>query len=480
MATPYDANNTGGTLPLPRIHIPTWFTINSVSEHNDALLDLDLLDSSITRKFFVQTDISYGEPGTVSFTEYGSDIQYELYYWYLFRPIYITNLQNRVLKYGIQLDITMSLEDKTNSIENFSGNRTLIWTVNANNTYKVFNSNNSFMGIALSIRNSGPSNTLNSIYRVIKQFEEEKKENYSSEIENSWLFEEGTDVSVNTSLSLSNYEMTYMLEETYTENLPYLVVNDIAYSEGNYLTTNSNGNYLTIPISDIHVNYDKTGFSYTILLDKPYEHTYTFPWSKIENFPSLLVSTVRLAKEIWPKILQDIIPANTFSSEEEALIFANNNWPSSDDFWDIITNERDLVKEEIESLGMDPVLTIPITVELGNKDTVVIGDTVPELGSIIAYSYPAEFLPDTNSSHILYFKNAELKSFNFAVQNNTVIDRIEKLYRYAGLGTNLTTELENINNDPNFKNMKIKEGTAEVLENIQTLFLTEGSVVASA
>ena len=45
MATPYDTNNTGGTLPLPRIHIPTWFTINSVSQYNDALLDLDLLDN---------------------------------------------------------------------------------------------------------------------------------------------------------------------------------------------------------------------------------------------------------------------------------------------------------------------------------------------------------------------------------------------------------------------------------------------------
>ena len=43
MATPYDSTNTGGTLPLPRVHIPSWFRAEEVSEYNDALLDLDLL-----------------------------------------------------------------------------------------------------------------------------------------------------------------------------------------------------------------------------------------------------------------------------------------------------------------------------------------------------------------------------------------------------------------------------------------------------
>lgn len=43
MATPYAKSNTGGTLPLPRVHIPSWFAIKSPSEYNDALLDLDLL-----------------------------------------------------------------------------------------------------------------------------------------------------------------------------------------------------------------------------------------------------------------------------------------------------------------------------------------------------------------------------------------------------------------------------------------------------
>lgn len=43
MATPYDSTNTGGTLPLPRVHIPSWFRAEEASEYNDALLDLDLL-----------------------------------------------------------------------------------------------------------------------------------------------------------------------------------------------------------------------------------------------------------------------------------------------------------------------------------------------------------------------------------------------------------------------------------------------------
>lgn len=43
MATPYDSTNTGGTLPLPRVHIPSWFRAEEASEYNDALLDLNLL-----------------------------------------------------------------------------------------------------------------------------------------------------------------------------------------------------------------------------------------------------------------------------------------------------------------------------------------------------------------------------------------------------------------------------------------------------
>lgn len=43
MATPYNSTQTGGTLPLPRVHIPSWFRAEEASEYNDALLDLDLL-----------------------------------------------------------------------------------------------------------------------------------------------------------------------------------------------------------------------------------------------------------------------------------------------------------------------------------------------------------------------------------------------------------------------------------------------------
>ena len=64
------------------------------------------------------------------------------------------------------------------------------------------------------------------------------------------------------------------------------------------------------------------------------------------------------------------------------------------------------------------------------EDIIGIGDTPPRQGSIIAYSNNQEAnLPGTNSAHILYFKHAALNSFNFAVEENHVINRIEKLYR---------------------------------------------------
>ena len=40
MATPYIPR---GENPLPKVHIPSWFGIQSPSDYNDALLDLDLL-----------------------------------------------------------------------------------------------------------------------------------------------------------------------------------------------------------------------------------------------------------------------------------------------------------------------------------------------------------------------------------------------------------------------------------------------------
>lgn len=77
------------------------------------------------------------------------------------------------------------------------------------------------------------------------------------------------------------------------------------------------------------------------------------------------------------------------------------------------------------------------------KDIIAIGDTPPRQGSIIAYSNNQEtVLTGTNSAHVLYFEHAVLSSFNFAVKENHVIDRIEKLYRSltsAKNGGTLTT-----------------------------------------
>lgn len=63
MATPYDSTNTGGTLPLPRVHIPTWFKIESASSYNDALLDLNILETdegtSMSNNFNVSNSTIY-------------------------------------------------------------------------------------------------------------------------------------------------------------------------------------------------------------------------------------------------------------------------------------------------------------------------------------------------------------------------------------------------------------------------------------
>ena len=63
-------------------------------------------------------------------------------------------------------------------------------------------------------------------------------------------------------------------------------------------------------------------------------------------------------------------------------------------------------------------------------DRVTIGDTAPSFGVIEAYSDDTEILLDqAKSAHVLFLQHAALKSFNFKIPHNHVIDRIEKLYR---------------------------------------------------
>lgn len=338
MATPYNANNTGGTLPLPRIHIPTWFTINSVSQYNDALLDLDLLDNE---------DIS---------------------------------VDNTILDLG----------------DSSTSNETSIFNIVGQNEY----SDASFQ-VTIFVGN-------NNQYNTTAQWKCEIRE-------------------------ISDEEFEYWI---------YFIVNGPG---GQYVDTIGNHTYG-------HYTYNKN------LINKN-----PFKVISPQNFIYYIKETYFSSFDY-----------DYYSSEYNLRSAVARALPSSEsdivlsDIWDVITNEDYFDNQT--------------TLIFGNRiqEEITIGNTVPKLGSIIAYSDTTEqaFLPDTNSSHILYFKNAELKSFNFAVQNNTVIDRIEKLYRYAGLETNLTTEFEDEDVDP--KNMIINEGTAHVLENIQTLFLTEGSVVTSA
>lgn len=75
-------------------------------------------------------------------------------------------------------------------------------------------------------------------------------------------------------------------------------------------------------------------------------------------------------------------------------------------------------------------------------DRITIGTQVASLGTIEFYSDEEEtLLSGTPSAHVMAFQHASLKSFNFKISHNHVIDRIEKLYR-AIIGTtnqNLST-----------------------------------------
>lgn len=77
------------------------------------------------------------------------------------------------------------------------------------------------------------------------------------------------------------------------------------------------------------------------------------------------------------------------------------------------------------------------------RSNITIGSVPPRQGSIIAYSNATgTILSGTNSAHVLYFEHAILKSFNFVVEENHVIQRIQKLYRTlisAKNGNTLTT-----------------------------------------
>lgn len=115
------------------------------------------------------------------------------------------------------------------------------------------------------------------------------------------------------------------------------------------------------------------------------------------------------------------------------------------------------------------------------KGVISIGNVPPREGSIIAYSNDADtWLEGTNSAHILYFKNAVLRSFNFAVPHNHVIQRIGKLYRAAEFAnsSNILTNIVNssVSEDALDKKMVINstnESDAKVESNTTILVLVE-------
>jgi len=81
-------------------------------------------------------------------------------------------------------------------------------------------------------------------------------------------------------------------------------------------------------------------------------------------------------------------------------------------------------------LNLGGVNNVNDTINNNYKGTISIGTVPPQQGSIIAYSNnEGTILDGTNSAHVLYFEHASLSSFNFAIIENHVIQRIGKLYR---------------------------------------------------
>jgi hypothetical protein len=112
------------------------------------------------------------------------------------------------------------------------------------------------------------------------------------------------------------------------------------------------------------------------------------------------------------------------------------------------------------------------------KNVISAGNIPPRQGDIIAYSdNTGAFLEGTQSAHVLYFKHAALNSFNFAVTDNHVIQRINKIYRSlvsAKTGATLT-ELTNSDtvNSSSYK-MIINDSDATVAADTTVLTLVEG------
>lgn len=97
--------------------------------------------------------------------------------------------------------------------------------------------------------------------------------------------------------------------------------------------------------------------------------------------------------------------------------------------------------------SIDYRITIPDGTNSSNtttkkQDNITIGTTVPVLGYVRAYSDDdGTPLSGGKTAHVFYLEHAAVKSFNFKIPHNHVIDRIEKLYR-ATTGTtnqNLST-----------------------------------------
>lgn len=110
------------------------------------------------------------------------------------------------------------------------------------------------------------------------------------------------------------------------------------------------------------------------------------------------------------------------------------------------------------------------------EDDITIGSTVPALGTIKAYSDDdGTVLSGGKTAHVLYLEHAAVKSFNFRIPHNHVIDRIEKLYRAINGTTNQTLSTISAATDANSQKLVIhKTNEADATVSGEKLTLIEG------
>jgi len=240
-----------------------------------------------------------------------------------------------------------------------------------------------------------------------------------------------------------------------------------------YTTNITLNNNLTIPIWHT-LEYNDTGVTYIIYAinkDLAWSKWYQYNWNQIIT-TSKISSVARLVESFWKTYLKNLLDAT-----EDVAQYSNaiqTGCPSRLEFLQNQVKNSDYLIDGNEDSRLDPIQIIEVSYL---KDQLIIGDNPPREGSIIAYSSDLEnYLEDTSSAHVLYFKHADLHRFNFTIPHNHVIDRIEKLYRYDK-NNNSITNLDTTVDTPDISSYKLvinSTNDGSIVSGTTKLILIEG------